>query len=460
MKNIVVFGASSGGKLIANALARQTDRYNFVCFLDSDERLKGKSIYDRPVIGGINSLPEVILNHEIHEVIVAISNVEDEFLLEITNICNNFDVNLRVLPKALDILFDDPILNQLKNIDVVDLLGREEVKLDTNFLETSVKGRSILITGAAGSIGSEVVRQISKFIPGRIIALDLNENDLYLLELFVKRHYKQVDIVSVVGSIQDQKFIRGIFGEFDIDVVFHCAAHKHVPLMERYPQQAVKNNVYGTYVIASESKLHKVERFVLISTDKAVNPRNCMGASKRLAELISLTLNGASTLFMVVRFGNVLGSAGSVVPIFKQLLKEGKNLTVTDERMTRYFMTIPEAARLVVEAGFRGVGGELFVLDMGKPVKITELASKMIKLSGAASSIEYIGLRPGEKLYEELFYDKMLVSKTKNRKIMISSAESKVALNLDEVVSMLNDVIQEKICPRAFLKTFVETAEI
>ena len=460
MKNILVFGASSGGKLVAGALDRQSDNYNFVCFLDNDARLKGKYICSRPVLGGIEVLDKVINSQNIDEVIVAISNVDDDFLIEISEICKRHDLSLRVMPKALDILFDDPILNQLKSVDVVDLLGREEVELDIEFLDSTITGKSILITGAAGSIGSEVARQIARFHPKEIIALDLNENELYLLELFLKRHYKFIEIVSVVGSVQDEGFVKEVFEEFDIDVVFHCAAHKHVPLMEKYPQQAVKNNVYGTYVVAREAKRTKVERFVLISTDKAVNPTNCMGASKRLAEMISLSMNGDYTLFMVVRFGNVLGSAGSVVPIFRQLLNEGKNLTVTDSRMTRYFMTIPEAARLVIEAGFRGDGGELFVLDMGQPVKIVELASNMIKLSGAKAEIEYIGLRPGEKLYEELFYDHSCVSKTKNKKIMISSAETGVDLELGEMIEMLNQVLRGEENPRKFLRTFVKSADI
>ncbi|TCI05418.1 polysaccharide biosynthesis protein [Corallincola luteus] len=460
MKNVVVFGASSGGKLVGDALTRQPKKYNLVCFVDNDPELKGKKIFHKPVLGDLGVLPSVLAENNIHEVIVAISNVDDELILEISNLCQEKNVDIRVIPKALDIFLEDPILNQLKNVDVSDLLGRKEIVLDSEFLLEQIVSKSLIVTGAAGSIGSELVRQVARFNPSKIIAIDLNENELYLLELFIKRHYSEIDFHSVIGSVQDESFIRHVFKDNPADIVFHCAAHKHVPLMERYPQQAVKNNVYGTYVVARATQEFSVKRFVLISTDKAVNPTNCMGASKRLAELISLSMNSLNTKFMAVRFGNVLGSAGSVIPIFRQLLREGKNLTVTDERMTRYFMTIPEAARLVIEAGYRGEGGELFVLDMGEPVKITDLAKNMIKLSGAAANIEYVGLRPGEKLYEELFYDHSLVDRTKNEKIMISRSESEEKLEFANVIDSLVEVLEGRICPRQFLRDYVPSAEI
>lgn len=461
MKNIVIFGAASGGRIIADAISQQQERYSLKCFLDNDKKLWGGVVSGVTVLGGSDNLAKVLVDYDVHELIVAISNIDKAALSSISKICNEKQIELRVIPDSLNIVLEDPILNQLREIDIVDLLGREEVYIRSDFIADHVKGKVVAITGAAGSIGSEIVRQVSKFSPSKILAIDLNENDLYLLALYISRHFPEIEFVSSICSVQDYNSIKDELVGNSPDILFHCAAHKHVPLMERAPFQAVKNNVYGTYNVATAAEECGVERFVLISTDKAVNPANVMGASKRMAELMVLSLNKGlnqcekNTKFMVVRFGNVLGSAGSVVPIFKELLKEGKDLTVTDKNMTRYFMTIPEAARLVIEAGYTGSGGELFVLDMGNPVKINELAQNMIDLSGAQVKINYVGLRPGEKLYEELFYDETKVLPTVNSKILISRSEVNTTISLDSMVNAMNKVLSHEYNPKSFLHDFV-----
>ena len=459
MKNIIVFGAASGGRIIADAITQQKGKFKLLCFLDNDDGLWGSEIGGVEVLGGVEELPQLLAQNEVHELIVAVSNIDQETLSILSLTCNANLVELKVIPDSLNIVLDDPILNQVRDVDVIDLLGRKEVYIRSDFINEWVSGSIIAITGAAGSIGSELVKQICKFSPSKIIAIDINENDLYLLDLFVSRHYPNIDFVSSICSIQDYSSIESEFRREKPCMVFHCAAHKHVPLMERAPMQAIKNNVYGTYNVAKAAKKCLVGRFVLISTDKAVNPTNVMGASKRLAELLILSLNedDPNTRFMVVRFGNVLGSAGSVIPIFKELLKEGKDLTVTDERMTRYFMTIPEAARLVIEAGFTGSGGELFVLDMGEPVKIQDLAKNMIALSGANVGINYVGLRPGEKLYEELFYDNDSVVATKNEKILISMSEASVNISMEDILEKLDKVIMFNADAKQFLLDVVPT---
>ncbi|WP_051252589.1 polysaccharide biosynthesis protein [Ferrimonas kyonanensis] len=456
MKNVVIFGASSGGKIVADALLRQPERYRLKYFLDNDTSRWGQQLLGISIAGGMDELAVLAKAEPIDKVIVAISNIGEDDLAVISETCRQWDIELRIIPQALDIVFEDPILNQMREVSVADLLGRHEVSLADDRVSAEIQGQTVLVTGAAGSIGSEVVRQVAKFAPARIIGLDVNENDLYLLELFVGRHFPEIAFSSVICSIQDRtELVRELTGQ-GIDVVFHCAAHKHVPLMERSPVQAVKNNVLGTLNVAQVADELAIGRFVLISTDKAVNPTNVMGASKRVAELIVLEMNRRSdTRFMAVRFGNVLGSAGSVIPIFKELLKEGRDLTITDERMTRYFMTIPEAARLVIESGVQGQGGELFVLEMGEPVEILTLARKMIELSRAQSDIKIIGLRPGEKLYEELFYDMDSVIPTDNRKILLSTAEADQQLDLTQLRQEIEAVIADASGSRSFLGRYV-----
>lgn len=317
------------------------------------------------------------------------------------------------------------LANQLRNVRIEDLLGRDEICINDTGIRSLIEGKTIFVTGGAGSIGSELARQIAKYNPKQLVAIDINENDIYFLELELHRVFPNLKFVSEICNIREREKLEFLFEKYRPNIVFHAAAHKHVPLMEHNPEEAIKNNIFGTKNVAECADKHGVQRMVLISTDKAVNPTNLMGASKRACELVIEHMNkiAKNTKFMAVRFGNVLGSHGSVIPIFRNLLEEGKNLTVTHKDITRYFMTIPEAAQLVIEAGSIGKGGEIFILDMGKPVRIYDLAKSMIKLSNANVGIDIVGLRPGEKLFEELLYDVNNAIKTDNKKIFITKVD-------------------------------------
>ncbi|MCF2613308.1 UDP-N-acetylglucosamine 4,6-dehydratase family protein, partial [Fusobacterium perfoetens] len=315
--------------------------------------------------------------------------------------------------------------NQIKDVSIEDLLGRDQVEINDGSIKDLIHNKVVFVTGGAGSIGSELARQIAKYEPQKLVTIDVNENDIYFLELELKRKYQNLDLVSEICNIREKEKLEFLFNKYRPNIVFHAAAHKHVPLMEHNPEEAIKNNIFGTRNVAECANEFGVDRMVLISTDKAVNPTNLMGASKRACELVIEHMNEISkgTKFMAVRFGNVLGSNGSVIPIFRKLIKEGKNLTLTHKDITRYFMTIPEAAQLVIEAGSIGNGGEIFILDMGKPIKIYDLAKNMIRLSNAKVGIDIVGLRPGEKLYEELLYDTNNAIKTANKKIFITKID-------------------------------------
>ena len=353
-------------------------------------------------------------------------------------------ISIKTVPGISEMIDNKPLSSQIRSVRIEDLLGRDEVVINDGSIRGLIENRVVFVTGGAGSIGSELSRQIAKFNPKKLVTIDVNENDIYFLELELKRRYPNLDLVSEICNIREEEKLDFLFNKYRPNVVFHAAAHKHVPLMEHNPQgviipaknednlvlceeveEAIKNNIFGTKKVAECADKYGVERMVLISTDKAVNPTNLMGASKRACELVIEHMNKVSknTKFMAVRFGNVLGSNGSVIPIFKKLIEEGKNLTLTHRDITRYFMTIPEAAQLVIEAGSLGNGGEIFILDMGKPVRIYDLAKRMIKLSNANVGIDVVGLRPGEKLFEELLYDVNSAIKTDNKKIFITKIE-------------------------------------
>ncbi|MGL4944641.1 MAG: UDP-N-acetylglucosamine 4,6-dehydratase family protein, partial [Fusobacteriaceae bacterium] len=323
-----------------------------------------------------------------------------------------------------------------------DLLGREQVLVNGDNIKDIIEDKVVFVTGGAGSIGSELARQIARYNPKKLVTIDVNENDLYFLELELKRSFKELHMQSEICNIREADKVELLFNRYKPNIVFHAAAHKHVPLMEHNPEEAIKNNIFGTKKVAEMAIKYGAERFVLISTDKAVNPTNIMGATKRACEIVVESMNGKSdTKFMAVRCGNVLGSNGSVIPIFKKLISEGKNLTLTHPDITRYFMTIPEAAQLVIEAGSLGKGGELFILDMGEPVKIIDLARTMIKLSNADVDIEIVGLRPGEKLYEELLYDVSAALKTENNKIFITKIDP-MDIQLDYHLEKLAEAVK------------------
>ncbi|MBF7018355.1 polysaccharide biosynthesis protein [Staphylococcus sp. 18_1_E_LY] len=396
---------------------------------DNPNKQKMVIIDDVKVQGTIEQIPELIEKYKIQKLVVAIPSLEQSKLASINEMCNEAGVDLFKMPNINDVLSGELEVNQLKKIDVEDLLGREPVELDMAQIAKGITNQTVLVTGAGGSIGSEICRQICNFRPQKVILLGHGENSIYLInQELINKYAQTIEIIPVIADIQNKMQIASIINQYKPHAIYHAAAHKHVPLMEVNADAAFKNNVIGTKNIAEVAKAEDVKKFVMISTDKAVNPTNVMGSSKRIAEMIvqSLNDNNSNTQFVAVRFGNVLGSRGSVIPLFKKQIEQGGPVTVTHPDMTRYFMTIPEAARLVLQAGALAKGGEIFVLDMGEPVKIVDLAKNLIKLSGKNSNdirIEYSGIRPGEKLFEELLkedeihpqqiYDKIYIGKSK-----------------------------------------------
>ncbi|SDQ14190.1 nucleoside-diphosphate sugar epimerase/dehydratase [Carnobacterium viridans] len=409
IKTLIV-GAGNGGSIFIRSLKRNPSDVTIVGIVDDDPAKLKTWMYGIPVIGNINDIPELAKKHKIQQITITIPSLEPKEYERMLDICNQAEITVNQMPSIEDVLQGKLSVSQFREIDVVDLLGREEVKLDMQQIATKLSDKTILVSGAGGSIGSEICRQIAQFSPKCIIVLGHGENSIYQINKELNRKYKdQIEIIPVIADVQDRKRLFEVMKKYIPDRVYHAAAHKHVPMMEYNPREAVKNNILGTKNIAEAAKEAGVGSFVMISTDKAVNPPNVMGATKRVAEMIITSLNEkGKTKFAAVRFGNVLGSRGSVIPLFKEQIKNGGPVTVTDFRMTRYFMTIPEASRLVIQAGALAQGGEIFILDMGEPVKIVDLAKKVIKLSGYTENeipIIETGIRPGEKLYEELLVD-------------------------------------------------------
>ena len=445
-KRTLIYGAGeAGAALVRESKLNKNFAYNILGFIDDDIRKKGTYINGVKVYGGKKFIKYSIRKLKIEMLILAIPSLSIEELKHIIKELETIPkIEIKILPLIEDSLSDEPLVNQIRNVRIEDLLGRDEVKVNDENISNFITGKTILVTGGGGSIGSELSRQLSKYNPKRLINLDINENTLYLLELEIKRNHKGIDLISEICSIRDREKLDLLFNRYKPDIVFHAAAHKHVPLMEHSPEEAIKNNIFGTKNLVDIADKYGVDRFVMISTDKAVNPTNIMGASKRACELIVENKNEVSkTKFMAVRFGNVLGSNGSVIPIFKKLLEEGRNLTVTHKDMTRYFMTIPEAAQLVIEAGTLGKGGEVFILDMGEPVKIMDLAKNMIRFSNSKVSVDIVGLRPGEKLYEELLYDVNSATKTENKKIFITKIE-KENIDIPYYLNKLHELVEDK----------------
>ncbi|SEI77082.1 NDP-sugar epimerase, includes UDP-GlcNAc-inverting 4,6-dehydratase FlaA1 and capsular polysaccharide biosynthesis protein EpsC [Alkalibacterium gilvum] len=425
----LIVGAGEGGGLFIHNLQRDP-AIEFVGIVDDDDNKKNTTVYGVPVLGKTKDIEKLIDTYDVDQVTIAIPSISSKNLERIVSYCNETDIKVNQMPSVEDMVQGTYEVNEFKEIDVTDLLGRDEVKLDMEKIATQLSGQTILVSGAGGSIGSEICRQIIRFSPNRILLLGHGENSIYLINRELKpfADKNNIDLVPVIADIQDRDRIFKVMAQYKPDRVYHAAAHKHVPLMEYNPTEAVKNNVYGTKNMAEGAKAAGVQSFVMVSTDKAVNPPNVMGATKRIAEMIVTGLNEEDkTNFVAVRFGNVLGSRGSVIPVFKDQIKKGGPITVTDFRMTRYFMTIPEASRLVLQAGSLARGGEIFVLDMGEPVKIVDLAKQMIQLSGAKNKdikITESGIRPGEKLYEELLsksentkkqvYEKIFIGKVTN----------------------------------------------
>lgn len=423
--NVMLIGAGAAG----NAIIKEIESSQYInlkvkCIIDDQPGCHGKLLRGIPIVGGREKIQEAAMEYGVDEIICAIPSATRQQRKEILDICKETGCKLRTLPGMYQLINGDISVSKLKEVEIEDLLGREPIQININEVIGYVSGKTIMVTGGGGSIGSELCRQIARHSPKQLVILDIYENSVYEIQQELVHKYPQLDLVVLIASVRNTNRINSIFEKYRPDIVYHAAAHKHVPLMETSPNEAIKNNVFGTYKTASAADRYGTEKFVLISTDKAVNPTNIMGASKRICEMIIQMMNQRSrTNYVAVRFGNVLGSNGSVIPLFKKQIAEGGPVTVTHPDIIRYFMTIPEAVSLVLQAGAYAKGGEIFVLDMGEPMKIVDLAVNLIKLSGyrVGEDIEiaFTGLRPGEKMYEELLMNEEGLGKTKNRMIHI-----------------------------------------
>lgn len=446
-ENVLIYGAGeSGVLLVKESRINPNFPYKIVGFLDDNPNKKGGKVYGLKVLGGLEDVKKIVEKNDISKIIISMPSVEQSKISNILRELNKLkDISVKILPNVDNLIEEGNLSTQLRNIKLEDLLGREEIKINTKEVFDFIQDKIVFVTGGGGSIGSELINQIAKYNPKKIINIEINENTSYLMELELKRKYPYLDYKTEIASVRDFYKLDMLFDKYKPEILFHAAAHKHVPLMENNPEEAIKNNIFGTKNVAECCLKYKLESVVLISTDKAVNPTNIMGATKRVCEMIfqKYSEKDSNTKFMAVRFGNVLGSNGSVIPIFSKLIEEGKNLTLTHKDIIRYFMTIPEAAQLVIEAATIGKGGEILILDMGEPVKIYDLAKNMIKLSGSNVGIDIVGLRPGEKLFEELLYDVNSSEKTSNNKIFITNMENeKVQVDIDDYYTILKDLIK------------------
>lgn len=427
-RNVLVVGCGSTASMIATEIKNHPDTYGQVVgYVDDDNSKIGKSIAGIKVLGNRHDIYGICKRYSIDEIILAIPTLTKQDVREVLSECKRTGAKVKIIPGIMEIIDGKVSMSQIREVEIEDLLGRDTVDLNVQEIATYIEDKTILVTGGGGSIGSELCRQIVKYNPKQLVILDIYENNAYDIQNELLRQYgSNLNLDVIIASVRDRECIFHIIKELQPDVIFHAAAHKHVPLMERAPSEALKNNVFGTKNVAEAAHEAGVERFVLISTDKAVNPTNVMGASKRMCEMIIQGLSKHSqTKYVAVRFGNVLGSNGSVIPLFKQQIKEGGPVTVTHREIVRYFMTIPEAAQLVIQAGAIASGGEIFILDMGEPVKIYDLAIDLVRLSGLEPhediDIKVTGLRPGEKLYEELLMSEEGLTNTKCKKIYVGS---------------------------------------
>ena len=465
-RRVMIVGAGSAGTMIINEMmARRELKYNPIVLIDDDKSKLGKRISGVKIEGNRYDIPYIVGEQEIDLIVIAIPSIDSKNKSEIIEICKNTNCKLQIIPGMYEILSGDATVSRIKDVDLEDLLGRDPIQLDNKGIEDYIKGRTILVTGAGGSIGSELCRQISMFQPKKLVLFDIYENNVYDIQNELREDFPDMDLSVLIGSIRDRDRLHEVFTKYKIDVVFHAAAHKHVPLMEDSPKEAVKNNVFGTLNLALEASAAGVSRFVMISTDKAVNPTNIMGATKRLCEMIVQAMDKQSkTEFVAVRFGNVLGSNGSVIPLFKRQIAHGGPVTVTHKKIIRYIMLIPEAAQLVLQAGAFAKGGEIFVLDMGKPVKIYDLACDLIRLSGLEPNkdikIVFSGLRPGEKLYEELLMSEEGLQDTVHNKIYVGKPTfedmDKLTIKLEQLRKLLelNDIDEIKHVMQMIVPTY------
>lgn len=447
-KNTLIVGAGEGGRILYNSFlgSKTAQDIHVVGFVDDDPNKRNTYLSGKKVLGSLKDIPELIEKYDIQMVTIAIPSLSRKKLRRIFELVESVHVKVNTMPSMEELASGKISVSKLKTIDVVDLLGRDEVELDIESIKDQITNKVILVTGAGGSIGSEICRQIIQFDPAKLLLLGHGENSIYLIDRELRTHHQKcpTEIVPIIADIQDRKKINEIMEQYHPDIVYHAAAHKHVPLMEYNPKEAVKNNIFGTKNVAEAAKAAKVKNFVMVSTDKANNPPNVMGSTKRIAEMIVTGLNEEGcTKFSAVRFGNVLGSRGSVIPVFREQIAQGGPVTVTDFRMTRYFMTIPEASRLVIQSGALAKGGEIFILDMSEPVKIVDLAKNMIRLSGySEDEIEIIetGIRPGEKLYEELLLDKERNDEAVYEKIFVGNIKG---YSMQTVMEFVNSLPQD-----------------
>ena len=446
VKRLLIIGAGKSARDIIKAIREGLkNTYYIVGLVDDNPEKWNYSISGVKILGNRDKIKEICRNYNVQEIFFSITNISAENKRALLKICQDTNAKIRILPSTEDIIKNKNVLDSLKDVEIEDLLGREPIKLDNNNIESLIKGHAILVTGGGGSIGSELCRQIASFNPELLIIFDIYENNLYNIELELRAKYPNLDIKGIIGSVRDKKKLEDVFSKYKPYLVFHAAAHKHVPLMEVSPLEAIKNNVLGTQNVADCADKFGTKRFILISTDKAVNPTNIMGASKRMCEMVIQAKNKTSkTEYVAVRFGNVLGSNGSVVPLFKKQIKEGGPVTVTHKDITRFFMTIPEAVGLVLQAMTYAKGGEVFVLDMGEPVKIYDLAVSLIRLMGYEPNVDIpiiiTGLRPGEKLYEELLMAEEGLVSTKHDKIFITQPMHLEEKELNEKLYELGNI--------------------
>lgn len=462
--NVMIIGAGAGGDMILKEI--ENSRYLSMrakCIIDDQPGCHGKLMRGVPIVGGRESILDAVGRYSIDEIIFAIPSASVQTRKEILDICKESGCKLRTIPGTYQLINGDVSVSSLKEVEIEDLLGREPIRINTEEVLGHVGGKVVLVTGGGGSIGSELCRQLAAHHPKQLIILDIYENNAYDIQQELIRKYPELDLVVLIASVRNKERIDSIFETYRPNIVYHAAAHKHVPLMEDSPHEAIKNNVFGTYKVAQAADRYGVDKFVLISTDKAVNPTNIMGASKRLCEMLIQSMNRNSrTNYVAVRFGNVLGSNGSVIPLFKKQIAEGGPVTVTHPDIIRYFMTIPEAVSLVLQAGAYARGGEIFVLDMGEPVRILDLATNLIKLSGYRVGediqIVFTGLRPGEKMYEELLMNEEGLKETANKMIFIGKPiEFDEEVFRSQLVELEREAMDENSDIRAAVEKIVTT---
>jgi len=478
---VLIIGAGySGDQLFRDIRNNSKVKCRVVGFVDDNPNLEGKSLQNLPILGTTSELAKIIEKTKVRKVFIAIPEATSEEIRKIIDKANGQNVSFKTLPKLSDIIDGKNQLSQLRNISIEDLLGRESIKLDMKLIHNMLTNKIVMVTGAGGSIGSELCNQVAKFAPKTLVLLEQSEFNLYQLEADLKQKFPKLEIISIIGDVRNKCRVENVLKRFNPQILLHAAAYKHVPIMENNPFEAIQTNVHGTKTVAELAEKYGVEKFVLVSTDKAVNPTNIMGATKRIAEIVTnvVSQKTSTTQFITVRFGNVLGSSGSVIPLFKKQIERGGPVTITHKDVKRYFMSIPEASQLVLEAASLGNGGEIFVLDMGQPVKIIDLAYQMIRLSGLKPyddiDVKVTGLRPGEKLYEELLSDEETTIKTSHPKVHIARSrddnsdlmlliEKLMSLtsenSLDEYKSWVKKIVPEYVSPDEHLKAYISEEE-